>query len=96
MVSLYPTLLKVFRHTTLPPAKQSKSTGPWNSMLEVFSFFGFRSGGGADTSATPVGNTPLPGDATQPLLPRRILYYSAAFYDNNTLQEVSRCGLLSW
>ncbi|XP_019848743.1 PREDICTED: ubiquitin carboxyl-terminal hydrolase 32-like isoform X2 [Amphimedon queenslandica] len=88
VVSLYPTLLKVFRHTTLPPAKQSKSTGPWNSMLEVFSFFGFRSGGGADNSATPVGNTPLPGDATQPLLPRRILYYSAAFYDNNTLQEM--------
>lgn len=83
-LELYPILLNVYKHTTLPPSKQAKS-GTWSSFVELFGFLGFRAGGeGVASSVGPA----FPGDPTQPVLPRRVLYYTASYDKTTTLREV--------
>jgi ubiquitin carboxyl-terminal hydrolase 6/32 len=82
---LYPVIFQVYKHTTLPPSKQTKS-GPWNSVMEVLGYLGFRSG--QSPSSTPSSGPNIPGDPTQPVLPRRILYYTATFHKGTTVLEM--------
>ena len=87
-LELYPIIFKVFKHTTLPPSKQAKS-GPWNSVLDVLTFLGIRSGG--ESASVPLQGPGIPGDPSQPVLPRRVLYYSATFDKKTSIQEVRYC-----
>lgn len=87
-LELYPIMFQVYKHSTLPPSKQSKSSN-WSSFLEMFGFLGFRTG--SDNPTTSFMGPSLPGDPTQPVLPRRVLYYTATFDKRTTVQEV-RCA----
>ena len=79
-IELYPITFKVFKHTTLPPSKQVK-TGPLNSFLELIGYIRNSSDSGPTAPA-------LTGDSAQPVLPRRVLYYTACFNKNTTVQQV--------
>ena len=87
-LELYPIIFQVYKHSTLPPSKQSKSSN-WSSFLEMFGFLGFRTG--TDNPTPSIMGPGLPGDPTQPILPRRVLYYTASFDKRTTIQEVRWC-----
>lgn len=87
-VELYPISFKVYRHTTVPPpVKQSNL--PWPLPVILCSL-------GVMSPSTPQPAAPAPllagtGDGTQqPAIPRRVLYYQAAFNKSTTMKEV-RC-----
>ncbi len=80
-LELYPITFKVYKHTTLPANKHTKAT-PWSSFLELIGYI--RGTSDTGTMATPG----LIGDSAQPILPRRVLYYTASFDWNTTVQEV--------
>ena len=88
-VDFYPVQFKVYRHTTLPPPAKPSSL-PW-PIASVFGTLGI-------TSPKPVPSSPLSsagvisggteGGPIQPPLPRRVLYYYAAFIESTTIEEV--------
>ena len=80
-LELYPIVFKAFKHSTLPPSKQTKS-GPWNSFLEIIGYIR-----GPNEASTGAGSG-LPGDSVQPIPPRRVLSYTASFDKNTTVQQV--------
>ena len=89
-VDYYPIQFKVYRHTTLPPPAKPSSL-PW-PIASVFGTLGIVS------SSKPVPSAPLnsagigpggtEGGPIQPPLPRRALYYYAAFTASTTLAQV--------
>lgn len=86
-VELYPISFKIFRHTTAPPpVKQSHLPWPFPAILCNL---------GLMSSPSPQPAPPAPilaagaGDGSQPVIPRRVLYYQAAFDKSTTMKEVS-------
>ena len=88
-IDFHPVQFKVYRHTTLPPAGKQSSL-PW----PLPSFFGTL-GISSSKPATPpivssagVGPGGADGGPIQPPLPRRVLYYYAAFTGATAVAEV--------
>ncbi|CAI8006046.1 Ubiquitin carboxyl-terminal hydrolase 32, partial [Geodia barretti] len=89
-IDFHPVQFKVYRHTTLPPAGKQSSL-PW----PLPSFFGTL-GISSSKPATPpivssagVGPGGADGGPIQPPLPRRVLYYYAAFTGATAVAEMS-------
>ena len=94
-IDYYPIQFKLYRHTTLPPPLKSSSL-PW-PLASLFGTLGITSS--KQPSPTPlVTGGMAPGGSedgpVQPPLPRRELYYYAAFTGNTTFKQV--WGLFSY
>ena len=86
-IELYPISFKIYRHTTAPPpTKQSHLPWPLPSLLSSMGL------GGNSSSPQPAAPTPLLAAAgeggTQPVIPRRVLYYQAAFDKDTKMKDV--------
>ena len=93
-MELYPIMFKIYRHTTVPPpVKQSSLPWPLPAILTSMGFMG-------STSSQAPPPAPLIGagaggpasDGGQPIIPRRVLYYQAAFDKPTTIKEVGTSG----
>lgn len=86
-IELYPVSFKVYRHTTVPPPTKPSHL-PW-PLPALLSSMGLMSSPSPPQLSAP---TPLlaagAGEGTQPVIPRRVLYYQAAFNKSTTVKEV--------
>ena len=96
-IDFYPVQFRVYRHTTLPPPGKPSSL-PW-PIASVFGTLGITSSKPAPPSvlsSAGVGSGVTEGGPLQPTIPRRVLYYYAAFTARTTIREVCVCVYVCW
>ena len=78
-------VFKIYRHTTLPPPIKGSSL-PW-PFASIFGTLGLTAG--PTQPATPIITGGVAeSNPTQPPIPRRVAYYTAAFEKSTTLGKV--------
>ena len=91
-IDFHPVQFKVYHHTTLPPAgKQSSLPWPLPSFFGTLGIISSKPATPPIVSSAGVGPGGADGGPIQPPIPRRVLYYYAAFTGATTVAEVLYC-----